>query len=36
MIKIIDFIAVVAFFIIAIYFLVKGYPETIGAFIGSF
>jgi len=31
--KIIDFIVVVIFFIIAVYFLVKGYPETIGAFI---
>lgn len=30
MMKIIDFIVVVTFFIIAIYLLIKGYPETFG------
>ena len=36
MIKTIDIIAIVAFFIIAVWFLIRGYPDTIGAFIGSF
>lgn len=35
MIKVIDFIVVVIFFIIAIWFLIKGYPNTIGS-IGAF
>ncbi len=36
MIRTIDIIVIVAFFIIAAWFLIKGYPETIGAFIGGF
>ena len=35
MMKIIDFIVVVLFFIIAIWLLIKGYPDTIGS-IGAF
>jgi hypothetical protein len=35
MMKVIDFIFVITFLIIGFYFLIKGYPETIGAFIGG-
>ena len=35
MMKVIDIIFVITFLILGIYFLIKGYPDTLGAFIGG-
>jgi len=35
MMKVIDIIFVITFLLIGIYFLVKGYPDTFGAFLGG-